>query len=415
MRASLLDIVNREPDRLTDLDLVELPLSLLSKNLHSTLSHHSTIFIYLRWLEVHRREDTRVTKHWGNTVLHWCQALRTRGVPEYELLDEVDIWKRGRTFSGLSDRSPPTSHEISKAYKDHSNIPATAHNKEGSSPPKVDSSPNRSDNSFRKFDSMLSKPKDEDFQGPPPPGYRCNRCGRVGHYLQVCPTNMDPSFDRPPNKTYQCTVCGKYGDHYKSVCFLNKDPLSINQKRKRVTEVAPLKRDRESFEKSTHDYTPRKRRSSPDNTSRSALTPSKKFQLVENIDDISLNSDIDIFDDARDFKAPPLPKPALATRPKYSDFVERLIRSQGNVMTANVNHVRGRKSTLDAWEAIVPESQNSATSSPAPIESWELTQHRESHVKISSGRLTPYKDDEMDEDSRSEEEATPSVEGNALT
>lgn len=31
--------------------------------------------------------------------------------------------------------------------------------------------------------------------GPPPPGYKCNRCGQEGHWIQSCPTNGDPEFD----------------------------------------------------------------------------------------------------------------------------------------------------------------------------------------------------------------------------
>ncbi|MCJ1477908.1 hypothetical protein MMC13_006582 [Lambiella insularis] len=33
---------------------------------------------------------------------------------------------------------------------------------------------------------------------PPPPGYVCYRCGEKGHWIQVCPTNDDPTFDNKP-------------------------------------------------------------------------------------------------------------------------------------------------------------------------------------------------------------------------
>jgi len=30
----------------------------------------------------------------------------------------------------------------------------------------------------------------------PPPGYRCHRCKKEGHYIQFCPTNSDPAYDQ---------------------------------------------------------------------------------------------------------------------------------------------------------------------------------------------------------------------------
>ncbi|GJQ12207.1 hypothetical protein GpartN1_g3998.t1 [Galdieria partita] len=33
------------------------------------------------------------------------------------------------------------------------------------------------------------------FDRPPPPNYRCHRCGKPGHWIHHCPTNGDPNFD----------------------------------------------------------------------------------------------------------------------------------------------------------------------------------------------------------------------------
>lgn len=33
---------------------------------------------------------------------------------------------------------------------------------------------------------------------PPPPGYICYRCGEKGHWIQICPTNDDPTFENRP-------------------------------------------------------------------------------------------------------------------------------------------------------------------------------------------------------------------------
>jgi hypothetical protein len=56
----------------------------------------------------------------------------------------------------------------------------------------------------------------------------------AGHFLEVCPTNLDPSFDKPPGMDYKCPVCLQWGVHYKSLCPSNQDPYSINQKRVRA-------------------------------------------------------------------------------------------------------------------------------------------------------------------------------------
>ncbi|KAH8762711.1 hypothetical protein F5882DRAFT_365251, partial [Hyaloscypha sp. PMI_1271] len=53
-----------------------------------------------------------------------------------------------------------------------------------------------------------------------------------GHHLQVCPTNLDPSFDSPPGDDYECEICKAVGNHFKSLCPRNTDPLSIIQKRR---------------------------------------------------------------------------------------------------------------------------------------------------------------------------------------
>jgi protein MPE1 len=33
---------------------------------------------------------------------------------------------------------------------------------------------------------------------PPPPNYKCHRCGEPGHWIQLCPTNDDPNFEAKP-------------------------------------------------------------------------------------------------------------------------------------------------------------------------------------------------------------------------
>ena len=36
----------------------------------------------------------------------------------------------------------------------------------------------------------------------------------TGHWLEDCPTGLDPSFDVRPGKDYKCAICMKYGKHF---------------------------------------------------------------------------------------------------------------------------------------------------------------------------------------------------------
>lgn len=62
--------------------------------------------------------------------------------------------------------------------------------------------------------------------------------------MQACPTNLDPSFDTVPDSHYICDLCGLEGEHYKTLCPDNTDPLSLNQKRKTSTGKISSKRRR---------------------------------------------------------------------------------------------------------------------------------------------------------------------------
>ena len=61
----------------------------------------------------------------------------------------------------------------------------------------------------------------------------------TGHFLEVCPTNLEPAFDKAPNDNYCCPICRKWGKHYKSLCPLNEDPFSIIQKRRSLGIETP--------------------------------------------------------------------------------------------------------------------------------------------------------------------------------
>ncbi|KAI1103991.1 hypothetical protein F4804DRAFT_332801 [Jackrogersella minutella] len=73
----------------------------------------------------------------------------------------------------------------------------------------------------------------EQFSRPPPLSYVCNRCEEPGHWIQLCPTNLDPSWDRPPPPDYRCELCLKWGEHFATLCPMNTKSVSLTKQRQR--------------------------------------------------------------------------------------------------------------------------------------------------------------------------------------
>ncbi|KAI5925249.1 hypothetical protein F4810DRAFT_718214 [Camillea tinctor] len=83
------------------------------------------------------------------------------------------------------------------------------------------------------------------FSAPPPANYVCKRCSQPGHWIQLCPTNLDPSYDRPPEPNYRCELCGRVGDHFATLCPRNDNEISLTKKRQRMASGSetPLRED----------------------------------------------------------------------------------------------------------------------------------------------------------------------------
>ncbi|KAI1503685.1 hypothetical protein F5X99DRAFT_416988 [Biscogniauxia marginata] len=73
-----------------------------------------------------------------------------------------------------------------------------------------------------------------DFSQPPSVNYVCNRCSEPGHWIQLCPTNLDPSYDRPPEPNYRCELCGQVGAHFATLCPRNENEFSLTKQRQRM-------------------------------------------------------------------------------------------------------------------------------------------------------------------------------------
>lgn len=106
-----------DPDAVTNAELLEKPLSGLSKGLAQTTSSRATMAIYLRWLEVHRKKPSDLTKNWENTVMHWVQSLKARGFKKSLIADEYKKWKIAHEpMEKVSLRFPPGTLDIGVAY-----------------------------------------------------------------------------------------------------------------------------------------------------------------------------------------------------------------------------------------------------------------------------------------------------------
>lgn len=117
-------------------------------------------------LELHRQKETKATLHWPNTLLHWSQALKTRGFGEEELIDAVAGWRQEHgPFQSYGRRYPPTAKDISKAF-------AT-----DVTPLKVSQRSNKSKGDWR----TETKPMfGMNYEAAPHKSYICNRCGKGG-------------------------------------------------------------------------------------------------------------------------------------------------------------------------------------------------------------------------------------------
>ncbi|KAI1877421.1 hypothetical protein JX265_003429 [Neoarthrinium moseri] len=62
-----------------------------------------------------------------------------------------------------------------------------------------------------------------------------------GHWVNFCPTNLDPRFDVPPDPKYLCKYCGRRGVHFATLCPHNKNDWSLTQQRKKSNIQAPTK------------------------------------------------------------------------------------------------------------------------------------------------------------------------------
>ncbi|KAI1211041.1 uncharacterized protein F4807DRAFT_459271 [Annulohypoxylon truncatum] len=128
--------------------------------------------------------------------------------------------KSGSNTVPLGDRKRFRSTIPQKTTKAEEEI-KEENEKGGSTPVKLENCPQK----------LPSHTKSSLLDSSPPPLYVCNRCHKPGHWIQLCPTNLDPKWDRPPPSNYTCEICQKKGHHYATLCPQNKKGQSLTKQR----------------------------------------------------------------------------------------------------------------------------------------------------------------------------------------
>ncbi|KAI1377617.1 hypothetical protein F4677DRAFT_42729 [Hypoxylon crocopeplum] len=102
------------------------------------------------------------------------------------------------------------------------------------------------------------------LDGPPPDNYICYRCNVPGHWIQLCPTNFDPSRDiAPVNPYYRCEHCKTVGQHYATLCPQNTTLTSLTNRRGHIAAQpgTPTLADNSRFRDRRSSSPPPRRRS----------------------------------------------------------------------------------------------------------------------------------------------------------
>ncbi|KAI0889114.1 uncharacterized protein GGS22DRAFT_196790 [Annulohypoxylon maeteangense] len=162
-------------------------------------------------------------------------------------------------------------------------------------------------------------PKKHSSSSLPPPTYICNRCYQPGHWIQLCPTNMDPEWDRPPPVDYTCEICMKKGHHFATLCPKNNKQSSLTKKRLRQEEPSQARlktptRDSKTRGQDRHRLTPPSRRRS--------RTPKNNHHQVPDIyrlDDDKSQVQVNDYEKSRDRSLSPYSVRRLITPSKGYD------------------------------------------------------------------------------------------------
>ncbi|PQE29044.1 E3 ubiquitin- ligase RBBP6 protein [Rutstroemia sp. NJR-2017a BBW] len=301
---AVLELIYRDPESLTDGDLVSTSLSNLSKNLKPTISAAAIFNVYLRWLEVHRNHPSQLTSYWPNTIVQWVASLKARSFTKEDIVSIIEKWRKNNgpfTSSREWDepRYPPSDSEIAQAF-DGRHIGRKYRTSTSSQGRQRENSPEKTNTRYRERSYDNSRARESRKLGNEAKSvaanYVCNRCGKGGHLLLDCPTNMvempandrhgskivntfqDPSYDKKPPMTYTCSLCEKSGQHWFSLCPKNTSRDSITQKRLAAGIEVPGAKDGEHRRENNVSRMEHREKALPDQRiSRSKDSPSSYY------------------------------------------------------------------------------------------------------------------------------------------
>jgi hypothetical protein len=192
---AVLELIYRDPESLTDGDLVSTSLSNLAKNLNPAISAAAMFNVYLRWLEVHRNNPSQLTLYWPNTVVQWVASLKARSFTKDDIVSTVEKWReKNGPFTSSKEwdepRYPPSNIEIAKAFdgrhigrKDRTSGSRQGRQRENSPENTIIRYRERShDNGRGRGNRKLNNEKIQ-----VPAKYVCNRCDKSGtSYVSFC-------------------------------------------------------------------------------------------------------------------------------------------------------------------------------------------------------------------------------------
>ncbi|KAI0206295.1 hypothetical protein F4808DRAFT_455060 [Astrocystis sublimbata] len=177
-------------------------------------------------LRVGEGDDEEEEEGCTNRRHHTSQRISICGDQHYQAPSKAEIV--GRDDSSPADEGPSTmatfSRHVSQTQSQDTDVDfATNLLREtivtdSSSDVEMVGATTRADRRSRNY-----KLYDDLESSTPPKSYICDRCKEPGHWIKLCPTNLDPRYDKAPSRDYRCNFCGKTGHHLATLCL--KNPL----------------------------------------------------------------------------------------------------------------------------------------------------------------------------------------------